>query len=76
MKGDKLSDIKCYVADHPGSTSHEICRGLRCLSYLSLIYYAAKKGYIRAERDERFKRLNVYFPADCENPACSMGGIK
>lgn len=64
MKGDKLSDIKCYVADHPGSTSHEICRGLRCLSYLSLIYYAAKKGYIRAERDERFKRLNVYYPLE------------
>jgi hypothetical protein len=64
LKGDKLQDIKCYVADHPGSTSHEICRGLRCLSYLSLIYYCAKKGYIRAEKDDRFKRANVYYPKE------------
>jgi hypothetical protein len=64
LRGDKLQDIKCYVADHPGSTSHEICRGLLCLSYLSLIYYAARKGYIKAERDERFNRMNVYFPRE------------
>ena len=61
MKGDKLQAIQDFIAAHPGCTSHEICRGLRCISYLSLIYYSSKRGYIRTEKDERLGRVNLYY---------------
>jgi hypothetical protein len=64
LKGDKLQAIQDFIAAHPGCTSHEICRGLADISYLSLVYYSAKRGYIRAEKDERFKRANLYYPVE------------
>lgn len=68
----KLDAIKEYIAVHPGCTSHEICRGLKDLSYLSLVYYAAKRGYIKAEKDDRFRRANLYYPADPAPASCPV----
>ena len=57
----KIAQIKDFVDRHPGCTTYEIIRAFD-ISYRQMIYYSAYTGIIRAEKDVRQKRGNIYFP--------------
>jgi len=65
----KIAQIKDFVDKNPGCTTYEIMRAFD-ISYRQMIYYAAYTGIIKAEKDVRQKRGNIYFSMSRDHVYC------